>query len=215
MATSTIADQLKRHSSNSSKVVTCVACRADIQPYSGRPVSLISSTYAHHPGQCADTAERAGQVREKAVQGELFAWRCDHVEPDSSAPVVCHEFGTDRGEYQAHMAGHGLKPLKTTAPIRLRKKAPAARLDKPIVNPFKFLHWTENGTERRGQYWADGPDPQSVWVVPLQPAPWEIPGRPAKPVTLYGHGDGTWSLDWSRAKYDRRDANRRAKRNAA
>jgi hypothetical protein len=210
-----ITDQLKRHSSNGSKVVQCVSCHGDIQPYSGRPVALIGSKYAHHPGQCVDHAERAAQVRDKATQGELFAWTCRHVEPASVNPVVCDEFGTDRDEYVRHMTGHGLKPLKTAAPIRLRKKAPAASLAKPIVNPFKFLQWTENGTERRGQYWADGPDPQSVWVVPLQPAPWEAPGRPTKPVLLYSHGDGSWSTDFSRAKWDRRDANRRAKRNAA
>jgi hypothetical protein len=215
MAASTIADQLKRHSSQGSKVVSCVACHGDIQPFAGRPVSLIGMQYAHHPGQCAGADERASQVRDKAVQGELSAWSCTHVEPGSVNPVICDELGTDRDEYVRHMAGHGLKPISTPAPIRLRRKAPAAKLPKPIVNPFKFLHWTENGTERRGQYWADGPDPQSVWVVPLQPAPWEIPGRPAKPVCLYSHGDGSWSMDWSRAKYDRRDASRRAKRNAA
>jgi hypothetical protein len=43
----------------------------------------------------------------------------------------------------------------------------------------------------------------------------QTPGKPAKPVLLYSHGDGIWSTDWSRAKWDRRDANRRAKRNAA
>jgi hypothetical protein len=215
MATSTIADQLKRHGSQGAKVVQCAACHGDIQPYAGQPVSLIGKLYAHHPGQCAGASERASQVRDKAVQGELFAWSCTRVEPGSASPVICSELGTDRDEYVRHMTSHGLKPISTPAPIRLRRKAPAAKLAKPIVNPFKFLNWTENGTGRRGQYWADGPGPQSVWVVPLQPAAWEVAGRPAKPVLLYSHGDGTWSTDFSRAKWDRRDANRRAKRNAA
>ena len=215
MATSTIADQIKRHGSQGAKVVQCVACKGDIQPYAGRPVSLIGKRYAHHPGQCVDEAERASQVRQMAGQGTLFGWSCRHVEPAGDIPAVCGEIGTDRGEYERHMAAHGLKPLKTAAPIKLRKKAPAASLPKAITNPFKWLCWSENGIERKGQYWSDGPDPQSVWVVPLQPAPWETPGRPAKPVLLYSHGDGSWSMDWSRAKWDRRDANRRAKRNAA
>src|SRR6516162_10092631 len=136
MAASTIADQLKRHSSQGSKVVSCVACHGDIQPFAGRPVSLIGKLYAHHPGQCAGADERASQVRDKAVQGELFAWSCTHVEPGSVNPVICDEFGTDRDEYVRHMAGHGLKPITTPAPIHLRRKAPAAKLNKPIVNPF-------------------------------------------------------------------------------
>ena len=110
------------------------------------------------------------RVRDMAVQGELFAWSCQHIEPAGDIPAVCSEVGTDRAEYEHHMRTHGLKPLKTAfSPIKLRKTAPAAKLAKPIVNPFKWLNWAENGTERKGQYWSDGPDPQSVWVVPLQP----------------------------------------------
>jgi hypothetical protein len=151
-----------------------------------------------------------------ADQSGLFAWQCRRVEPAGDMPVVCSEAGTDRAEYERHMKTHGLTPLKPSfVPIRLRKTAPAAKLDKPIVNPFKWLAWSQDGIDRKGQYWSDGPDPQSVWVVPLQAAPWETPGKPAKPVLLYSHGDGTWSMDWSRAKWDRREANRRAKRNAA
>ena len=208
-----ITDQLKRHSSNSSKVVQCVSCHGDVQPYSGRPVALIGSKYAHHPGQCVDHAERAAQVRDKATQGELFAWSCRHLEPASVDPVVCSEFGTDRDEYQAHMATHGLKPIKTAAPIRLRKKAPAAKLPPLDFPVFKYFRWAENGIERRGQFWSLAEAPHSLWVVPLEAAPWETPGRPARPVELHSHGDGSWSMDWSRAKYDRRDASRRAKRN--
>jgi hypothetical protein len=211
-----IADQLKRHGSQGAKVVTCVVCKGDIAPYAGRPVSLYSKRFAHHPGQCVDEHERAAQLRELVGQGALFAWSCRHVEPAGDIPLVCNELGTDRAEYERHMRTHGATALKPSfAPIRLRKTAPAAKLGKPIVNPFKWLTWAEDGIERKGQYWSDGPDPQSVWVVPLRPAPWETPGKPAKPVLLYSHGDGTWSTDWSRAKWDRRDANRRAKRNAA
>ncbi len=113
-----------------------------------------------------------------------------------------------------------------TRPIRLRKGVPAARLPKPSVNVFKFITWHETKlgewqagignpvlgeADRRGQWWSDADQPHSVWVVPLAPAPWEPQDRPAKPVCLYSHGDGTWSTDWSAAKWARRGANRRAK----
>jgi len=129
------------------------------------------------------------------------------------------------------MRGHGLAaPKSAFARIKLKKTAPAARLGKPSVNPFKFVHWHEirlgewqagvgnpvlGEADRRGQYWSEGPDAHSIWVVPLHPAPWEAQGRPAKPVCLYSHGDGTWSADWSKAKRDRSEANRRGRRNAA
>jgi hypothetical protein len=118
------------------------------------------------------------------------------VEPAGVEPVVCGEFGTDRDEYVKHMAGHGFKSASTPAPIRLRRKAPAAKLPKLEVNPFKYVAWHhtlygewEAGVgnpvigeaDRKGQFWSDGPDPHSIWVVPLHPAPWEEQGKPAKP----------------------------------
>jgi hypothetical protein len=224
-----IADQLKSHGSQGSKVVQCVICKGDIQPYAGRPVSLYSNRYAHHPGQCQGSETRLRDLHQMAGQGELFAWSCRHVEPAGDLPVVCDEIGTDRSEYERHVRSHGLTALSECRPIRLRKTAPAARLAKPSVNVFKFVHWHETRygewqagvgnpvigeADRKGQYWSEGPDAHSIWVVPLHPAPWETPGQPAKPVCLYSHGDGTWSTDWSKAKWDRRGANRRAKRAA-
>lgn len=111
-------------------------------------------------------------------------------------------------------------------PVRLRKTAPATKLPKLEINPFKFVTWhqTRYGAwqagignpvlgeaDRKGQFWSEGPDPHSIWVVPLHPAPWEPQNNPARPVCLYSHGNGSWSPDWSQAKRDRRDANRRAK----
>ena len=112
------------------------------------------------------------------------------------------------------MKTHGATPLAGSKPIRLRRKPPAATLPKLEVNPLKWITWTENNLERKGQFWSEGPDPHSVWVVPLRPATWETPGKPAKPVCLYAHGDGSWSADWSTAKWARREVNRKA-RNAA
>jgi len=228
-----VADQLKRQGSQGNKVVLCVACKRDVPPYAGRPVNLMpgdSKRFAHHQGQCVDGYDRTEHMRELAGQGQLFAWQCRHVEPASVTPEVCNAVGTDREEYVRHMRAHGATQLAAYRPIRLRKTAPAAQLPKLEVNPFKWLHWHEERrgewqagvgnpllgeADRKGQFWSAGPDPHSVWVVPLQPAPWEPKDRPAKAVLLYSHGDGTWSTDWSRAKYDRRDANRRSKRNAA
>jgi hypothetical protein len=230
MSTIKIADQLKRNGSQGAKVVQCVVCKGDIPPYAGRPVSLVGKRYAHHPGQCADVAERNAAIREMAGQGELFAWSCRKVELAADIPFVCSEMGTDRGEYEAHMRAHGLIAPKLPTPIRLRKGAPAAKLGKLPVSPFKWVHWHEEKrgqwqegrgcpligeADRKGQFWSEGPDPHSIWVVPLHPAPWEAPGRPTKPVCLYDHGNGTWSTDWSKAKQDRREANRRGKRTAA
>jgi hypothetical protein len=225
-----IADQLNRQGSQGAKVVQCVVCKGDIQPFAGRPVSLYGKRYAHHPDQCLDVAERDVKLREMAGQGELFAWQCRHVEPAGDMPVVCDELGTDRAAFERHMRAHGATQLAAYRPIRLRKTAPAAQLPKLEVNPFKWLHWYEERrgewqvglgnpllgeADRKGQFWSPGPDPHSVWVVPLQPAPWEPKDRPAKPVCLYSHGDGRWSTDWSTAKRDRSEANRRSKRTAA
>jgi hypothetical protein len=203
------AAQIERQGSQGSKIVPCVACGGDIQPYAGRPVSL--SRYAHHPGQCADAAERSATVREMAGQGELFAWSCRHVEPGSSEPAVCSEMGTDRAEYDQHMREHGATPLKPFAPIKLRRKAPAAKLPQLDFSPFKYIAWTEHmndGIEvtRRGQFWSLTEAPHGVWVIRLDTR--EL-------VELYRDGGGSWTRNWSDAAVSRREANRRAKRNAA
>jgi hypothetical protein len=209
---SKIADQLKRHGSQGAKTVQCVVCRGDIPPYAGRPVSLHTNRFAHHPGQCQDDAERRATVREMAGQGELFAWSCRHVEPAGDIPLVCDERGTDRAEYEHHMRGHGLTPVKSAfAPIKLRKTAPAAKLPKLDFSPFKFIVWAErmhDGTEvtRRGQFWSLTEAPHGVWAIRLDTR--EL-------VELYRDGDGNWSRNWSDAAASRREANRRAKRNAA
>jgi len=108
---------------------------------------------------------------------------------------------------------------------RLNAAFPATRAPKPSVNVFKYVHWHETRcgewqpgvgnpvigeADRRGQWFSDADQPHSVWVIPLERAPWEGPGRPA-PVQLYSHGDGRFSMDWSAARWDRRRANRHAK----
>lgn len=57
-----IAAQVERQGSQGATVVQCVVCRGDIPPYAGRPVSLYGK-YAHHPGQCADAADRAVKIQ--------------------------------------------------------------------------------------------------------------------------------------------------------
>ena len=66
-------------------------------------------------------------------------------------------------------------------------------------------------TERRGQYWSNGADPHSIWVITHT-----APGSGIKPelVRLYVNADGTVTEDWSAAKSSRRGANRIAKRAA-
>ena len=95
------------------------------------------------------------------------------------------------------MRAHGLKaPATDYRPARLRKGVPAARLPKPAVGSvFKYLTWHEvklgawqagignpviGEADRRGQYWSDGDSPHSIWVVPLERAPWE-PEEQASP----------------------------------
>jgi hypothetical protein len=216
-----------RPQSQGGKVVTCVRCKGDIQPYAGREVA--NGKFAHHPGQCSDVTARDALPRELAGQGTLFGWRCDHVSVDAGqpAPEVCAASGTDRTEYAAHMKSHGARPLTAPKMIRLRKSAPAASLTPAEVPPFEWLHWTEThitgpwapGTgqpsmtaERRGQFWSEGPYPHSVWVLPLEPAPWEI-GQ-AAPVTLFVIEPGRYTTDWSEARQERREAKRRGARYA-
>ena len=125
------------------------------------------------------------------------------------------------------MAAHGRKPLATDyRRIRLGNRVPAAKLTKPAVNVLKFVTWREvklgewqagvgnpvaGEADRRGQYWSEADSPHSIWVVPLSPAPWEPQDRPAGPVQLYAHGDGTWSVDWSAAKSARSRVSQRAR----
>ena len=222
---------LAKRGSQGSKIVPCVQCGGDIQPYAGRKVAEYSERYAHHPGQCKDAGSRTESVRSAARQGELFAWSCRMVTPNGDNPRVCDAGGTDRAEYSAHMHSHGFKGCQPGYKRpRLSKRAPAASLPKASVDVFGPVTWHhvihgewQEGvgnpvlweSDRSGQYWSEGPDAHSIWVVPFAPAPWETPGQPAKPVCLYSHGDGTWSADWSRAQSDRRDANRKIKRLAA
>jgi hypothetical protein len=80
-----------------------------------------------------------------------FAWACTHTEKPQAygaEPVMCEASGWDRGEYDAHVRGHGAKaPATGVKPFRLRKRPPAASLPKLEVSPFKFITWTEDHTE--------------------------------------------------------------------
>jgi hypothetical protein len=220
--------KVSKPSSQGGKVVTCVRCNGDIQPYAGREVAL--SKYAHHPGQCADVAEHETTVRTAAAeQGTLFAWRCERTEGHAGmpAPQICCASGTDRDAFTAHMRDrHSARPLSGLALPRLRKRAPAAPRVAPLVPPFKYLTWTERkygawqagvgnpliGEEqRRGQFWSNADTPNSVWVIPTEPAPWEPTSRPPKPVQLYMTGTpGCYTTDWSEARRERREVSRRA-----
>lgn len=220
----------RRPESNGSKEATCVRCETTIAPYAGRKVS--DTRFAHHPGQCADVAEREAATRQLAGQGSLFAWRCDHIEPGAAlGPRMCAELGSDRAAYERHMKSHGATPLAALPKVRLRKRAPAAPRVAPLVPPFKFLTWTERKygpwqqgignpligeCERRGQFWSNADTPNSVWVIPLERAPWESTSRPPAPVQLYLTGvPGRYTTDWSAARSERREVKRRASRLAA
>jgi hypothetical protein len=211
----------KTLASNGSKATTCARCKGEIPPYAGVAVNEFRNGFTHHPGQCADAAERSALPRELARQGTLFGWRCDHVEPSLAglAPVICRASGTDHGEYEAHMKDHGARPVTGTARIKLGKRPPAASLPKLEVNPFRFATWTEriyadwrpgvgneliSERERRGQFWAQADGTHCYWYMPLDSAD-------RQPIRLYVRGDGTLTPDWSDAKSSRRDANRVAK----
>jgi hypothetical protein len=216
-----------RTSSQGGKVVTCVRCKSDIQPYAGREVAL--SKYAHHPGQCADVPEHQATVRTAALdQGTLFAWRCERTEGHAGmiAPQICSASGTGRDAFTAHMRDHhGARSLPGVSLRKLRKRAPAAPCVAPLVPPFKMLRWTERKygewqagignpligeTERRGQFWSNA-GPNSVWVIPFDRAPWEPTTRPPAPIELYLTGiPGVYTTDWSAARRERREAKRRA-----
>jgi hypothetical protein len=221
----TLSDAVKRNGSNGSKPAKCARdCGAEIQPYAGRSVTRVSGTYAHHAGQCGDTADRQARTRSVAVQTS-FAWSCAHVEPGESEPEICNVAGAERTEYVRHMRGHGKTPAKPTQPmIRLRANAkPAAPKFAPAdVKIFKRLEWTETHevrtgdldsiygvhverTESRhtGQFWSVGEHPHSIWAVEDMRAA----GLPNRFVELYVSADGSVTRDWSAAKSSRRRAN--------
>lgn len=66
--------------------------------------------------------------------------------------------------------------------------------------------WT---VQRRGQFLSAGPYPHSVWVIPLEPAPWES-GRAAA-VTLFVIEPGRYTTDYQEFRHERREVNRRAR----
>jgi hypothetical protein len=79
-----------------------------------------------------------------------FAWCCTKTTPAESYgadPVMCEESGTDRGEYEAHMRGHGARAYHGTKRIRLRRKPPAATMRKLDVPVTKWLRWDEDHRE--------------------------------------------------------------------
>lgn len=124
----------------------------------------------------AATAETATHVELK--DGEVISldlYRALNGEAHTEAALFgfgwsCHkdgheESGRDRGEFTAHMRGHGLKsPQPSCKPIRLRKATPAAPVRKLEINPLKWLHWTEDhvipGTCGCGH---SGTEHTSVW----------------------------------------------------
>lgn len=229
MARQTSAEVCKRHGSQGAKVVRCIRCGGDIPEYAGRRVAELRETYAHHPGQCQDTHERQAAVRQVAGQAS-FAWECRTVAPGVTEPDICSIAGMGRESAEAYLehfrSEHGATALKPTVPpIRLRKIVPAAPRQAPRVAPFKRITWTqthqqmtsETGspyggptwettvTEHRGQFWSNGPDAHSVIVIEDRRAA----GLPNRLVTLYQDSSGKLTADWSSAKSDRRDANRR------
>ena len=119
------------------------------------------------------------------------------------------------------MQAHGKRALVAPKMARLRKTALKPAFPAVDVPIFKYLRWTERRfgewvqgvgnpliaeTERRGQFWSEGPDPHSVWVIPFDAAPWETT---PKAVILYVIGDGRVTTDWQEAKRERREINRR------
>lgn len=224
-----MAKRTDRPRSNGSKGAVCVKCVGDIQPYAGVALSAYGSKFTHHPGQCADAAERSAQLRSQAHQGELFAWSCRRVEQGTKyddMTEVCDAGGTDRAEYVAHMKAHGETPVKPEPRIRLRRPAPAAKLTAPLVQPFKTLTWVRKTysewqpgigqecteTPMRGQFWSNGADPHSVTAITYTPY---RSGQRPELVTLYLRADGSVTPDWSEARQSRREGNRLVKRQAA
>lgn len=198
----------------------CLKCAGKIAPYAGRPVSAYGSKFAHHPGQCVDRDELARDLHKLAVQTTMFAASCRMINPDASYDdqAICEFATTDRQAWTGHMrTEHKTYPLKSEKPIRLRKSAPAARLAPVEIPPFKYVRWTHRTysewqpdvgqtcteTEMRGQFWANGPDPHSVWVLPITASGAYVP-----PVTLYLAGGQAYQ-SWSDAKSARREVNRR------
>jgi hypothetical protein len=85
----------------------------------------------------------AEQVTREAALQLGFAWHCTK----SGTEGECDEAGNDRAEYAAHMKGHGRRSPRPVKMIRLKPTAPAARLPKLEVSPFKWLHWEQMHTE--------------------------------------------------------------------
>jgi hypothetical protein len=198
-----IADQCKAHGSQGAKVVRCVRCGGNIQPYAGRRVAAYSDRYAHHWGQCQDQAEREAALRQVAEQTE-FAWECRHVESGSTEAELCNVAGMgldSEATYRKHIADHGKRELKpTVAPIKLRRKPPAAKGQVPNVPPFKRIVWTQDGQEHRGQFWANGAGQYEVIAIEDR----RHLGLSNRLVTLYLDGQGNLSPDYSAAKSDRK-----------
>jgi hypothetical protein len=225
---STAAERCKRHGSQGDKTVRCAKCKGDIPPYAGVKVAELRETYVHHPGQCADAAERAETLR-KVAQQAMFAWDCSHVQPGVTEPEICSIAGMGRESADAYLEHfrreHGATVLKpTVAPVRLRKGAAAAPRQAPRVPPFKRTEWEttehfptgetgEHGqplyrevtSRHRGQFWCNAAEANAVVVIEDR----RSQGLPNVLTTLYLDASGKLTADWSAARSDRREAGRR------
>lgn len=110
------------------------------------------------------------------------AWTQEHT-----TPGTC-ECGHTAG---AHKAWHGNDSVRY-----------ACGSCECSVDGSAFSPPVRESAERCGQFWANGPGPHSVWVLPSEPAPWED-GR-AAPVLLYVGSAGRLFTESYSAKYDRR-----------
>jgi hypothetical protein len=155
------------------QVVPCVRCEGEIQPYAGRAVAALNSVYAHKPGRCRDRAAQAQQVSAYARQTG-FGWSCAHIEPslDANPPRSCDVTGDDRAAYEAHMRGHGIRPLAEPEFMLLRgtSRIPKRPWRPKPLDAGQPIKWQAEAPAaapfRAGLIWSAGPSPLTLWVIP-------------------------------------------------
>lgn len=73
------------------------------------------------------------------------------------------------------------------------------KLSKLILNPHDSVFWTDGGERYSGQFWAEGAEPCSLWVVP-----YDRQGLGRVFIQVFRAGSGHYTTDKAAAAQGRK-----------
>jgi hypothetical protein len=178
----------------SSEKVTCAAKGTDPREYAahmrGHGTCTVSPSVAP-----IRLRSKAARVRPSFAPVEVPVFKFLSWTQHHSEQVECSECKHPERSHHCWHGPHG----EMYACERCTCRADAGAFPAPV----------HHQVGRRGQFLSEGPSPHSVWVIPLEPAPWET-GHPAT-VTLFVIEPGRYTTDYQEFRSQRRAVNRRTR----